>query len=265
MKVHGAESFTFLSETLFLVFADDANYGPALYVYPVSGLAAIPKACFLLPKLKDPAFMSSSMLRCEPSPLPELSATSPLVDARIGHPFVDQRFFRTSPEARVMYLSVVFHGSDGFRHFSFLISAKLLLDEFYKYQCQRKGDPVVLWEEWGLGTTRILPGRSPQVWVSLNWGSRLILDHQDGEIEVLDFNSYTVRRAMEDGETKTVTQTTSIKDDSVFLDDEIVTGLPYTVCTLSLEYHYEGAMIDEERIIVVKRVSSLNCFLIQWI
>jgi hypothetical protein len=265
MVLPGAESFTFLSETLFLVFTIDGNES-SLNIYPVVGSRSTtaPTASFLLPKPKDSVSTVPSALRCEPSPLPELSAASS-PNARIGHSLVDRRFFRTSPEARVISLSLIFNGSDGQRHFSLIISAKLLLDEIYKRRSMQEEPTVIPWSDWGMRSARMLPGRSPQIWVSFNWGSRLILDHQDGEIEVLDFNPYTVRRAREDGDTKTVTQTTSIEDNSVFLDEEIVTSLPYTVSVLNLEYSYEGVMIDEERIIVVKRVSSLISFLIQWI
>jgi hypothetical protein len=284
MKFHQVASFTLLSSTLFMTFST-LTLPPKLEIYSydplvkrsesTSPLAPNPELSyakdnfssiltFSLPAVHRDITITNAMLRCEPPPLERISSSHPSsTRSRLDHPFKSQRPFRASPDSRTMTLSMNMETQEDRKGFTFVISAKLLLDHIrsalQKGAKEMQGGQEIKWEEWGSKCCRLFEGRTPQQWICFICSTRLVLEAaEESFISVLDFNPYTIRRIERrdgGGSKSDIIRDESVTSDKDVFVDDVVTTLPYRCTSMHLEYGgWGGVMIDEERILVVKTV-----------
>ena len=126
-------------------------------------------------------------------------------------------------------------------------------------------DPTPIhWLSWGPPITRWFPADVNSTrWITTTAGQRAVLighsQHEVGcEYIVLDFNPENVQRAEKELESlpegvesrlHCLRNIEGVQTDGVFMEDMIVSELPFVVCTSEEVFPWDGALMDEERVV----------------
>lgn len=136
------------------------------------------------------------------------------------------------------------------------------------------------WSAWGPPATRLFVGNStPMYWISTTAGQRAVTleNTTPSPIIVRDFNPYAVRAARvlaaenEPSEKGNWSQqlpnrnrmTLCVEDSTLLAGamfrEEVRSSLPYVEVVTQDEYHYDGVMIDDQRILGLKVGLESSC------
>ncbi|TFK62395.1 hypothetical protein BDN72DRAFT_827503 [Pluteus cervinus] len=227
--------FTFLSENAY-VLTFPADHGH-LAVYSVS--SPDQRARLFLPVLCADVNQELERLAIHTSPF----FASPLP----GRPFT------TSETNRIHVLSMEYAG---FYQSTFELRAfipnDVLLSYVSSYHDQTQHIP---WEDWGPKNTRVLEALQSHSWLRFVSGSRVVMPVARFKWDLQVLNFQTMRKLDEPLDTATATH---IKEPTVirrptFFKDDIVTHLPYSLCTRqippALQIPYISFMIGEDHLL----------------
>ena len=247
-----------------------------------------------LPPLTGRASVVRLGCRAEPNP------TGPGPQAI---PAPSDRPFRDKVEDAIILFNVLFedtqipsgHFPPEMRPFTFIVHRCALLNHIpavhracapYCSTTELAPDTVqVPWEAWGAAATRWFEGDPASVrWIMRTAGQRAVamVDDSPTQIIVRDFNPYTVRSAraraaasgclqqgcdwsedLPNGNQLTLKVEDSVITAGFTFEYDVRSSLPYVEIVTRTEYHYDGVLMDEERIfglkvrIVLRVVSGL--------
>ena len=263
-------------------------------------LCLVPLCMLNLPPLTRRASIVDLSCRAEPNP------TGPgphAIPAPSNRPFRDK-----SEDAIVLFTVLIddiqIHPEQSHspktRPFTFIVHRRALLDHIpdadracapFNSTLESAPETVqVPWEAWGVSATRWFENDPASLrWITTTAGQRAVTmkDVAPTPIIVRDFNPYAVRsahaRAAASGHLQqgydwsedlpNGNQMTLKVDDSVIaagtvFKEDVRSSLPYVEIVTQAEYHYEGVLIDEERILGLKvcpQNHSSSCFRFVWL
>jgi hypothetical protein len=239
----------------------------------------VPLCVLSLPPLTRSASIIGLDCRAEPNP------TGP---GPLAIPAPSNRPFRDKSEDAVILFSIRIHpGQFHFpqsRPFTFIVHRRVLLDHIpaahracapFCSTTEPAPETVeVPWEAWGPSATRWFESDPASVsWITTTAGQRAVTmeDGASTPIIVRDFNTYAVRSAraraaagghlqqrcdwnevLPNGNTMTLKVDNSVLVAGSVFKDDVRSSLPYVEIVTREEYHYEGVLIDEERILGLK-------------
>ncbi|KAF8492164.1 hypothetical protein F5888DRAFT_1731372 [Russula emetica] len=222
----------------------------------------VPLCVLSLPPLTRRASIVGLDCRAEPNP----TGPGPLaIPAPSNRPFRDK-------------------SEDASRPFTFIVHRRVLLDHipaahracapFCSTPEPAPETVQVPWEAWGPSATRWFESDPASVsWITTTAGQRAVTmeDGASTPIIVRDFNPYAVRSAraraaagghlqqqcdwnevLPNGNTMTLKVDDSVLVAGSVFKDDVRSSLPYVEIVTREEYHYEGVLIDEERILGLK-------------
>jgi len=236
-----------------------------------------------LPPLTRAASIVRLGCRAEPNPT---SSSSLAIPAPSTRPFRDK-----AEDAIILFNMLIedvqvhpgqFHFPET-RPFTFIVHRRALVEHIPAPHracapfCSAPGSEPesvhVPWAAWGVAATRWFEGDPASMrWITTTAGQRAVTMEESipTPIIVRDFNPHTVRsvcaRAAANGQPRRCNwseqlpngnrMTLKVEDSvlvagSVFKED-VQSSLPYVETMTRAEYHYEGALIDEERILGLK-------------
>ncbi|KAF8492162.1 hypothetical protein F5888DRAFT_1731366 [Russula emetica] len=282
--------FSFLSQDTLVIPNLIQNTLEIVKIVIKSEIPCLVPLCVLnLPPLTRRASIVRLGCRAEPNP------TGP---GPLAIPAPSNRPFRDKAEDAIILFSVLiediqihpgqFHFPQT-RPFTFIVHRRALLDHipaahrtcalFCSTPEPAPETVQVPWEAWGPSATRWFEGDPASMrWITTTAGQRAVTmeDSASTPIIVRDFNPYAVRsaraRAAAGGQLQQQCDwnevlpngNTVLVAGSVFKDD-VRSSLPYVEIVTREEYHYEGVLIDEERILGLKtshedelRISSFD-------
>ena len=276
-------SFAFLSQDT-LVFPDIAQnvLRIAKIIIDSDDTPRLQPLCVLhLPPLHRRATIVHLSCRAEPNPAGPCPSASPAPS---------DRPFRGKAEDAIILFNVYIdnHVLDTGR-FTFVVHRHALLGHIPAAHracapfcpAPEPAPPLVHvpWSAWGPSATRWFLGNAPSMaWITTTTGQRMVTleDGMPTSIIVRDFNPYAVRAtralAATSGESQRGNWSTQLQNgnwktlkvkDSVFtagpiFKEDVRSSLPYVEIVTQDEYHYDGVMMDDERVLGLKvRLESL--------
>ncbi|TFY60917.1 hypothetical protein EVJ58_g4844 [Rhodofomes roseus] len=173
------------------------------------------------------------------------------------------RAFTTAREKRVHLMSL-HYGERGPRFHMFVLNKFLM--SFLPPEGEARPWAAHNWKSWGPENTRFLEHNVNFQWLRYVHGTRVVLPPffttwpvLESTVCVLDFNvhpkriEHTVLPEGSSNRYQLVTDPSRVPAGTVFQED-VITSLPYSATTRSGKFQYSGFMIDDERIIGMKRV-----------
>jgi len=236
----------------------------------------VPLCVLHLPPLTQNTLLDEVYCQAEPNP------TSP---GPVAIPPPSDRPFRDRAEDAIVIFNMAYSHSTGAHSgwLTMIVHRRALLAHIpavhrtcAPFCSPPEPTPAVVqlpWSAWGPPATRLFVGNStPMYWISTTAGQRTVTleDRMPSPIIVRDFNPYAVRAARalaaenEQSEKGDWSQqlpnrnrTTLNVEDSVLLAGPIFkegvrSSLPYVEVVTQDEYHYNGVMIDDQRILGLK-------------
>jgi hypothetical protein len=278
---HGSYSgLIFLSENLVVIPNSQTN---ALEIWDIFSTYQTPRpACILrLPELSPGNSLLYITCRGEPNPIGSGSQSEP-----------DKSFYQSAHEAIMLFHmhieleDPVAHqqlGGDFVHTYTLFVHRKALC-EIYERECVEKDSKSrdsfdgtddhsisIPWSSWGPPISRWFPADNANStrWITTTAGQRGVLCGSHPPIPcqyiVLDFNSQNLRRAETlsldvSNRIQCFRQWEAIQIEGLF--KEPVRGeLPFAICASEGFYTWDGALIDEERVLGLE-VRTLTIFLI---
>ncbi|KAF9052255.1 hypothetical protein BDZ89DRAFT_422613 [Hymenopellis radicata] len=112
----------------------------------------------------------------------------------------------------------------------------------------------MVWSEWGLHNTRLLPLAGTFYWMRYVFGQKVVCPAIEGatELEVLDFNVHP-SKLLPDTPVRTARGDSIVENDGVF-ESPVRTKLPFYSLKRCMPKTYTGYMIDEQRIVGLKLI-----------
>jgi hypothetical protein len=257
----------FLSENLIVIPNVQTN---ALEIWDIFSTHQTRPACNLqLPDLSPGISLFSITCRGEPNPIGSRSQLES-----------DKPFYRSAHEAIMLFHIQVQLGDGVMRHTFTLFVHRKALCEIYERQCvgtnSGSGDSFggtdnnsisIPWTSWGPPVTRWFPADSSNAtrWITTTAGQRGVLCGSHPAVAcqyiVLDFNSESLRQA----ETLSLDVSTrvqcfrrweAIQAEGLF-KEPVIGELPFVVCASESFYAWDGALIDEERVLGLEVRTSI--------
>ena len=271
MAPHGSYSgLTFLSENLIVIPNAKTN---ALEIWDIFSIQTPRPACILqLPELSPGNSLFSFACRGEPNPVGSRSQFES-----------EQPFYQSAHEAIILFHIEVQlgdpvaahqqHGGDIIPTYTFFIHRKALC-EIYERQCvdtnSKSGDSSggtdnnsmgIPWSSWGPPITRWFSADNHNAtrWITTTAGQRGIFCGSHPALArryiVMDFNPESLRRAETlslDVRTRARIQCLrhwpAIQVEGLF-KEPVIGELPVVICASESFYAWDGASIDEERVL----------------
>ena len=278
MAPYGSYSgLVFLSENVIVIPNTQTN---TLEIWDIFSTNQIPgPACILqLPELSPENSLFSITCRGEPNPIGRGSQFES-----------DKPFYHSAHEAIILFhIRIRVHlgdpvahqqlGGDALHTYTLFVHRKALC-EIYEQQCAETssksgdsfgGDPIPIpWSAWGPPITRWFPADSSNAtrWITTTAGQRGIFcgSHQAIACQyvVLDFNSESLQRAESlsldvKNRIQCFRHWEAIQAEGVF-KEPVIGELPFVICASESYYAWDGAMIDEERVLGLE-VRTLTIF-----
>ena len=220
-----------------------------------------PAVIFNLPERRRPDFPLFHFT-CRTYPLPRGDLSH--LDGKPGIQRPPAASFRTSRDDSILVFSfITLAENDGSVHqaqvgLTFLVHRRALLS--IVQQSRGSLEREVYWEDWGPPITRWLEGHRPTRWICFVHGHRLVtmeeqLGRRNETICVYDFNPVAVARA------RSLSVPSDLMTDStpsLFLEadklfkDEVVGYLPFLQARSEEAFVCSGAMIDDQRIMLMQ-------------
>ena len=279
MAPHGSYSgFIFLSESIIVIPNAQTN---ALEIWDISSTHQTPRpACILqLPELSPGNSLLHITCRGEPNPI------------GTGSKFVSDKPFYLSAHEAIMLFHIHIQVGDPAAHLQFLEDEihtftifvhRKALCEIYERECvetnSKLGDsfggseknPISIpWSSWGPPVTRWFPAdnHSSTRWITTTAGQRGVFCGSHPAIAcqyiVFDFNPESLRRA----EILSLDSTNRIQcyrhADAIhgLFKEPVVGELPFAICSSESFYAWDGALIDEERVLGLEVCTlTIICF-----
>ena len=283
MAPYGSYSgLIFLSENLIVIPNAQTN---ALEIWDIFSTYQIPRpACILrLPELSPENLLLHITCRSEPNPIGSKSKFEP-----------DKPFFQSAHDAIMLFHIHVQLGDPvalqqlggGMMHtYTFFVHRKALC-EIYERECveanNKSGDSLggsdnnsisIPWSSWGPPITRWFPADNTNStrWITTTAGQRGIICGTHPGIArqyiVLDFNPESLRRAeilSSDANNSNRIQCfrywDPIQAEGLF-KEPVLGELPFSICASEGFYAWDGALIDEERVLGLEVCNSIIIFL----
>ena len=268
MAPYGSYSgLIFLSESLIVIPNAQTN---ALEIWDIFSTHQTPRpACILqLPELSPGNSLFSITCRGEPNPIGG------------GTQFKsDKPFYQSAHEAIMLFNIYVQPGDGDMRHTYTLFIHRKALCEIYERQCVETNrdsfdsmrNPIPIpWSSWGPPISRWFSADDSNAtrWITTTAGQRGVFCGSHPAIAcqyiVLDFNSESLRRA----ETLSLDVKTriqcfrhweAIQAEGLF-KEPVIGELPFVICASEGFYAWDGAMIDEERVLGLEVLTPIIFF-----
>jgi hypothetical protein len=258
----------FLSENLIVIPNVQTN---ALEIWDIFSTHRTPRpACILLlPELLPENSLFYITCRGEPNPIGSRSQRES-----------DKPFYQSAHEA-IMLFHIRIQPGDEIEHgvgrtYTLFVHRKALC-EIYERQCVERNNksskneadviirgtdnnPIsVPWSSWGPPVTRWFPAdnRIASRWITTTAGQRGVICRSHPELArqyiVLDFNPESLRRAeilSSDPSTRVQCfRNYEVMPAEGLFKEPVVGKLPFVICASEGSYAWDGAMIDEERVL----------------
>ena len=277
MAPYGSYSaLVFLSENLIVIPNTQTN---ALEIWDIFSTNQIPRpACILqLPELSPGNILYSITCRGEPNPIGSGS--------QLGS---DKPFYRSAHEAIMLFHIQVQLGDpedhqqligDMIHTYTVFVHRKALC-EIYERECAETNSKSVdsfggadnnsipiPWSSWGPPITRWFPadGRNATRWITTTAGQRGVLcgSHPGVACQyvVLDFNPESLRRAKTlsldvKNRIQCFRDWEALQAEGLF-KEPVIGELPFVICASENYYTWDGAFLDEDRVLGLE-VRTLN-------
>ena len=241
----------------------------------------VPLCVLHLPPLNRHASVVHISCRTEPNPA---GSCPPASSAPSDRPFREK-----AEDAIIMFAVYIDHHVLDTGRFTFVVHRRALLGHVpaAHHACApfcSAPEPAlplvhVPWSAWGPTATRWFVGDpSSMAWITTTTGQRIVTleARTPTPIVVRDFNPYTVRATralaaanggsrqgnwsmqLPNGNWKTLKVKDSVLAAGPLFKEDVRSSLPYVETVTQGEYHYDGVMMDDERILGVKvRFESL--------
>ena len=227
----------------------------------------VPLCVLHLPPLTREAVLHNLHCHAEPNP----SSSSPVsISSSSDRPFCDKA------EDAIIFFDAFYGHPSGSDWPTFIMHRSALLSVVHR-ACAPDGTTRsvvrVPWSEWGPASTRWFEGERRSVgWISMTAGQRVVTlgDGMPASIIVRNFNPYAVRAAcahasasgesqqgirsmqLPNGNRMTLNVMESVLAAGRIFKEDVRSSLPYVEIVTENKYHYEGVMIDEQRILGFK-------------
>ena len=232
----------------------------------------VPLCVLHLPPLAQDALLYNLCCRAEPNP----TRSSP-----ISIPSSSDRPFRDKAEDAIVIFDLLYGPTLRSERHTFIVHRSALLacvpapHRACAPFCPARGmsTPGVIhkpWDTWGPTATRWFKGeRTSMSWITRTAGQRAVTlgDGMPTRIIVRDFNPYAVRAAcarvstgeksqqgnwsmqLPNGNRMTLNVMESVLAAGPIFKEDVRSSLPYVEIVTKNKYHYEGVMIDDQRIL----------------
>jgi len=235
----------------------------------------VPLCILHLPPLAQDTLIYNLYCRAAPNP----TSSDPVSISSLSH-----RPFRDKAEDAIIIFDILYGHSSGSDWLTFTVHRSALLAHvpvahracaaFCPAPEASTLDIVhVPWPEWGPAATRWFKEECTSMsWITRTAGQRAVTlrDSMPSPIIVRDFNPYAVRAAcaqasasgktqhgnwsmqLPNGNWKTVNVMESVLDAGPTFEEDVRSSLPYVEIVTQNKYHYDGVMIDDQRILGFK-------------
>jgi len=232
----------------------------------------VPLCVLHLPLLAPGASLHHIECRAEPNPT---SSDPGSISSSSDRPFRDKA------EDAIIIFDISYGNFSGPDEFTFIVHRSALLAHVpvARGTCATSlsapeetaaGAVHVPWSAWGAAATRWFKGeRTSMSWITRTAGQRAVTmgDSMPSPIIVRDFNPYAVRTAcapasasgktqqgnwsmqLPNGNWMTVNVMESVLAAGPTFEEDVRSSLPYVEIVTQNKYHYEGVMIDDQRIL----------------